>query len=96
MSSVTTLVVYTLDLAECGSCYATGIKDIDAVPNSWGLSLNDYKAVLGSQYVHGCVPWEDQHIDRQNQKQFQKLHTKRVQLLQELHVVERDMRSIMN
>ena len=78
------------------SADTAGIKDIDAVPNSWGFSLNDYKSVLGENYVHGCVPWEDQHVVKANHKQFQKLHSKRVQLLQELHMVEKDIRDLMD
>ena len=75
--------------------YFAGIKDIDAVPNQWGYSLNDYKAVFGDKYVHGCVPWEDEHISKQDHKKFEKLHARRVQLLQELHGVEQGIRELM-
>ncbi|DBB11919.1 TPA: hypothetical protein ACH3X3_006059 [Trebouxia sp. C0006] len=79
-----------------GVNYQMGIKDIDAVPNLWGYSLSDYKAVFGENYVHGCVPWEDQHISKQDQKRFQKLHSRRVELLQELHDIEQGIRKLMD
>ena len=72
-----------------------GIKDIDDVPNQWGYSLNDYRAVFGEKYVHGCVPWEDEHISKQDRKKFDKLHSRRVQLLQELHGIEKGIRELM-
>lgn len=78
-----------------GVNYQSGIKDIDAVPNQWGYSLSDYKAVFGDKYVHGCVPWENQHIDKQSQKKFQRLHSQRVQLLRELHDIEQGIRELM-
>ena len=73
-----------------------GITDIDAVPNQWGYTLNDYKAVFGDKYVHGCVPWEDEHIRKQDRKKFEKLHARRVQLLQELHGIEQGIRELMD
>lgn len=79
-----------------GVNYQTGVKDIDAVRNFCGYSLNDYKAVFGEGYVHGCVPWEDQHISKHDQKKFQKLHSRRVQLLQELHGIEQGIRELMD
>ncbi|DBA94155.1 TPA: hypothetical protein ACH3X1_001793 [Trebouxia sp. C0004] len=79
-----------------GVNYQMGIKDIDAVPNLWGYSLSDYKDVFGENYVHGCVPWEDQHISKQDQKNFQKLHSRRVELLQELHDIEQGIRKLMD
>lgn len=79
-----------------GVNYQSSIKDIDAVPNQWGYSLNDYKAVFGEKYVHGCVPWEDEHINQQHRKKFEKLHTRRVQLLQELHGIEQGIRELMH
>lgn len=66
------------------------------MPNLWGYSLSDYKAVFGENYVHGCVPWEDQHISKQDQKRFQKLHSRRVELLQELHDIEQGIRKLMD
>ena len=72
-----------------------GIRDLDAVPNQWGHSLNDYKAVFGDKYVHGCVPWEDEHISKQDHKKFEELHARRVQLLQELHGIEQGIRVLM-
>lgn len=84
----------------CFSCVdmsgrSADIKDIDAVPNQWGYSLNDYKAVFGDKYVHGCVPWEDEHISKDDHKKFEKLHARRVQLLQELHGLEQGIRELM-
>lgn len=72
-----------------------GIKDIDAIPNQWGYSLKDYKAVFGEKYVHGCVPWEDERISKQDRKKFEKLHSRRVQILQELHGIEQGIRELM-
>lgn len=79
-----------------GVNYQSGIKDIDDVPNQFGYSLKDYKVIFGEGYVHGCVPWEDQHISKQDQKSFQKLQSRRVQLLQELHGVEQGIRELMH
>lgn len=59
--------------------------------------MNDYKAALGSdKYVHGCIPWEDQHVEKSRQKDFGKLHQERVKLLQQLHMVEKDIRLLMD
>ena len=92
-----------LQTSVCHLCFScpnvlgniAGIKDINAVPNQWGYSLNDYKAVFGDKYVHGCVPWEDEHISKQDHKKFEKLHAQRVQLLQELHGIEQGIRELM-
>lgn len=96
----TTLNMHRSSLSHGCSCLdvcgdVSGIKDIDAVPNQWGYSLNDYKAIFGEKYVHGCVPWEDEHISKKDRKTFGKLHTRRVQLLQELHGIEQGIRELM-
>ena len=77
------------------SANIAGIKDIDAIPNQSGYSLKDYKAVFGEKYVHGCVPWEDEHIRKEDRKKFEKLHSRRVQILQELHGIEQGIRELM-